>query len=306
MIAMVLHEGSKELVEEERAVADPGDGEVLLRVSACGVCRTDLHIIDSELPEPRLPLVPGHQIIGTWRSWERGCGNLRWVTASASPGWGGAAGDVRTAPPGARTSAPGRVSPVTTVTAASPSSCSSTTVSASQFRKATRTWRRHRCSVRERSGSAPTGWSGRAFGWESTASARRLTFSRSCGGTGPGDLRLHARRRPAGPGARPRDGRRMGRAVHRSSARAPGWGHHLRAGRRTGSPRTGRGRPGELGGLRRHPHDPIPTFPYHLLWEERVLRSVANLTRADAIEFLALAPTVPVRTRVEEFPLQGR
>jgi len=48
----------------------------------------------------------------------------------------------------------------------------------------------------------------------------------------------------------------------------------------------------------------IPAMPYELLWGERVLRSVANLTRADAEEFLALAPTVPVRTQVEPFPLE--
>jgi propanol-preferring alcohol dehydrogenase len=48
----------------------------------------------------------------------------------------------------------------------------------------------------------------------------------------------------------------------------------------------------------------IPSFPYELLWEERVLRSVANLTRRDAEEFLALAPQVPVRTEVESFPLE--
>jgi propanol-preferring alcohol dehydrogenase len=48
----------------------------------------------------------------------------------------------------------------------------------------------------------------------------------------------------------------------------------------------------------------IPSFPYELLWEERVVRSVANLTRRDGEEFLALAPRVPVRTEVEEFPLE--
>jgi propanol-preferring alcohol dehydrogenase len=47
----------------------------------------------------------------------------------------------------------------------------------------------------------------------------------------------------------------------------------------------------------------IPSFPYRILWEERVVRSVANLTRRDAEEFLALAPQVPVRTEVESFPL---
>ena len=48
----------------------------------------------------------------------------------------------------------------------------------------------------------------------------------------------------------------------------------------------------------------IPSFPYELLWGERVLRSVANLTRRDGEEFLALAPRVPIRTEVEEFPLE--
>jgi propanol-preferring alcohol dehydrogenase len=48
----------------------------------------------------------------------------------------------------------------------------------------------------------------------------------------------------------------------------------------------------------------IPSFPYSILWEERVLRSVANLTRADAEEFLAIAPRVPVRTTVQEFALE--
>ncbi|MFP2913407.1 alcohol dehydrogenase, partial [Pyxidicoccus sp. 3LFB2] len=49
----------------------------------------------------------------------------------------------------------------------------------------------------------------------------------------------------------------------------------------------------------------IPAFPYSLLWGERVVRSVANLTRADALDFLALAPSVPVRTEVEVFPLSA-
>jgi propanol-preferring alcohol dehydrogenase len=48
----------------------------------------------------------------------------------------------------------------------------------------------------------------------------------------------------------------------------------------------------------------IPSFPYHLLWEERVMRSVANLTRRDGEEFLAIAPQVPVKTDVETFPLE--
>lgn len=64
-LCMRLHRPGETLVMERRAVPTPGPGQVLLKVSACGVCRTDLHLIDGELPEPRLPIVPGHEIVGT-------------------------------------------------------------------------------------------------------------------------------------------------------------------------------------------------------------------------------------------------
>src|ERR687892_101476 len=64
MRAMVLHAPRVPLREAELPAPKPGRGEVLLEVGACGVCRTDLHIVDGELAEPRLPLVPGHQIVG--------------------------------------------------------------------------------------------------------------------------------------------------------------------------------------------------------------------------------------------------
>jgi propanol-preferring alcohol dehydrogenase len=64
MRAMVLHAPGEPLRAETRAVPRPGPEGVLLRVLACGICRTDLHVVDGELREPRLPLVPGHQIVG--------------------------------------------------------------------------------------------------------------------------------------------------------------------------------------------------------------------------------------------------
>lgn len=64
MRAMVLHGPGQALRLEERAVPEPGPGEVRLRVEACAVCRTDLHVVDGELPLPHLPLVPGHEIVG--------------------------------------------------------------------------------------------------------------------------------------------------------------------------------------------------------------------------------------------------
>jgi propanol-preferring alcohol dehydrogenase len=64
MEAMVLHAPGRPLRFERRPDPVPGPGEVLLRVAACAVCRTDLHVVDGELPRPRLPLVPGHEIVG--------------------------------------------------------------------------------------------------------------------------------------------------------------------------------------------------------------------------------------------------
>src|SRR5215211_4768025 len=64
MQAMVLHRARGRLSLREVAMPVPGDRQVLLRVRACGVCRTDLHVVDGELDRPKLPLVPGHQIVG--------------------------------------------------------------------------------------------------------------------------------------------------------------------------------------------------------------------------------------------------
>ena len=64
MRAMVLEQPRQPLHEAELPEPEPGSGELLIRVHACGVCRTDLHIVDGELPGPKLPLVPGHQIVG--------------------------------------------------------------------------------------------------------------------------------------------------------------------------------------------------------------------------------------------------
>ncbi len=64
MHAMLLNEIGAPLEWEELGDREPGPGEIRLRVSACGVCRTDLHVVDGELPEPRVPIIPGHEIVG--------------------------------------------------------------------------------------------------------------------------------------------------------------------------------------------------------------------------------------------------
>ena len=66
MKAMTLQQrGAGRLVEAELPDAPPGAGEVVIRVRACGVCRTDLHVVDGELPVAQLPVVPGHEVVGT-------------------------------------------------------------------------------------------------------------------------------------------------------------------------------------------------------------------------------------------------
>jgi propanol-preferring alcohol dehydrogenase len=64
MSAMVLRRPGTPLVMEERPLPAPGPGDLLLRIEACGVCRTDLHVVDGELTQARLPIIPGHEIVG--------------------------------------------------------------------------------------------------------------------------------------------------------------------------------------------------------------------------------------------------
>lgn len=92
MRAMVLHRRATPLLLEERATPVPGPGEVRIRVEACGVCRTDLHLVDGELPQARLPVVPGHEIVGTIEV--AGHGVALWKTGDrvGVPWLGGACG----------------------------------------------------------------------------------------------------------------------------------------------------------------------------------------------------------------------
>src|SRR3977135_2919819 len=64
MHAMVLEQARTTLVKRERESPAPPAGEILVEIAACGVCRTDLHVVDGELPHPKLPMVPGHEIVG--------------------------------------------------------------------------------------------------------------------------------------------------------------------------------------------------------------------------------------------------
>jgi hypothetical protein len=113
-LAMVLDEPGTPLVARERPAPELGAHDVLIAVEACGICRTDLHILDGELRDAKRPVVPGHQIE------DRPQIGFRSARASACPGSPARAAAASTARAVARTSATLRGSPATTATAASP------------------------------------------------------------------------------------------------------------------------------------------------------------------------------------------
>jgi propanol-preferring alcohol dehydrogenase len=284
----------------EASVADPvaRQGQLLLRVRACGVCRTDLHVVDGELPRPKLPLVPGHQIVGEvvggpregervgvpWLGWT--CGECRFCrdglenlcNRACFTGYdldGGyaelAVADERfcfalPAGPGDAEAAPllcaGLIGYRSLRLAGDP-----TCVGLFGFGAAAHivsqvaTWEGRSVLAFTRAGDTE----GQAF-----ARALGASWAGAVGDAPPVELDAAIVFAPAGE------------VVPEA----------LRAVRKGGVV--------VCAGI--HMTD-IPSFPYELLWGERVLRSVANLTRRDGEEFLALAPRVPVRVAVEVFHL---
>src|SRR5207247_6777480 len=76
MHARALDQPRTPLVMREKSIPAPGPGEVLVEIGACAVCRTDLHVVDGELPNPKLPIIPGHEIVGRIAALGRGAGDF--------------------------------------------------------------------------------------------------------------------------------------------------------------------------------------------------------------------------------------
>jgi propanol-preferring alcohol dehydrogenase len=292
MQAMVLHRARGRLLLREVAMPLPGDRQVLLRVRACGVCRTDLHIVDGELDRPKLPLVPGHQIVGEaddgrrlgvpWLGWTDGecryctSGRENLCDAARFTGYdldGGYAewvvADERYCLPLPEGFDDLQVAPLL---------CAGLI----GYR-----------SLRLAGEGARVGLYG--FGASAHIVAQLALYQgrRVFAFTRDGDMEAQAFARElgaewAGSGAPPEE---LDAAIIFAPAGEliP---EALRAVAKGGSV--------VCAGI--HMSD-IPSFPYELLWGERLLRSVTNLTRRDGEEFLALAPRVPVRAHVETFPL---
>ena len=272
----------------------PGPGQVLIRVTANGVCRTDLHVVEGELTEPKLPLMPGHQIVG--------------VVERAGPAV------PRTFAPGARVGVPWLGAPAVIVAfcaSGSENLCDEARFTGYQLDGG---YAEYAVADARFTFALPDGYGdvevapllcAGLIGYRSlriadppgprpAGAARHLRLRRRGPHRHPGrdrprrrGVRLHARRcRPArSPGTRCCLGRFGARtappgqiSTPRSSSRPAGElvPAALRAVRKGGTVVTG--------GI--HMSE-IPALPYEILWGERVLRSVANLTREDAEQFLA-------------------
>jgi hypothetical protein len=147
MNAMVLERPGERLKALKLPIPLPGSGEILLKVQACGICRTDLHIVDGELSEPNLPLIPGHQIIGVVESLGIGVGAFIPVILSGSHGWGELAESATSVFRDARISAIWHFLPAISVTAVSPNTVPPTRISVSASLMITRRHRQLRYSV---------------------------------------------------------------------------------------------------------------------------------------------------------------
>ena len=301
---MVLFEPRTALRQTDLPDPEPAPGEVLIRVEACGVCRTDLHVVDGELPHPKLPLVPGHEIVGRvvrlaasssrfavgdrvgvpWLG--RTCGTCEYCKAGKenlcdNPQFTGYTRDGGYAE---LTTADERFCvPIPDIygdAEAAPLLCAGLI----GFRSLAKTGSARRIGMYGFGAAAHlitqvAVYQGReVYAFTREGDAEGQEFARSLGACWTGGS---AETPPV--------------MLDAAIIFAPVGDlvpYALRAVRKGGIV--------VCGGI--HMSD-IPAFPYELLWGERQICSVANLTRKDAEDFMAVAPKVPVRTHFESFPL---
>jgi len=306
MRAMVLEAPRTPLRAERRSAPAPGPGQLRLHVTACGLCRTDLHVVDGELPHPKLPLVPGHQIVGRvdatgsgtdrfsvgdrvgvpWLGWT--CGECRYCTGGREnlcerarfTGYDidGGYADQAVCDERFCFAIPDGFADVS----AAPLLCAGLI----GYRSLSM------CGDAQRLGLYGFGAAAhlvlqvaryqgrRVFALTRAGDEQAQRFAVELGAEWAGDAL----------GGPPEE---LDAAIIFAPA-----GELVPAALRT----VARGGTVVCGGI--HMSD-IPSFSYDLLWGERVLRSVANLTRRDGEEFLALAARIPVQTEVEVFALES-
>ncbi len=304
MYAMVLEAPGRPLLLHERPVPDPGPQEVLVRIAACAVCRTDLHVVDGELPDPKLPLIPGHEIVGRVERTGTAVNHLHRGQRVGIPWLGWTCGHC----PFCRTNRENlcdqaRFTGYTidggyaefTVADASfvfPLPDAFDDVSAAPLLCAGLIGYR---SLKKAGDARRLGIYGFGAAAHIVAQVARFQKREVFAFTRPGDSTAQEFATRLGAvwagGSDELPPVKLDAAIIFAPA-GPLVPAALRALEKGGIL--------VCGGI--HMSD-IPAFPYRDLWEERTICSVANLTRRDAEEFFALAPLVPVRTETQTFPL---
>ncbi|MCL6437757.1 MAG: zinc-dependent alcohol dehydrogenase family protein [Rubrobacteraceae bacterium] len=305
MRAMVLERQREPLRMEDVAVPEPGVGRVLIRVRACAVCRTDLHIVDGELTGPKLPLIPGHQIVGEVVAMGEGTGRFSEGERVGVPWLGWTDGECRYCRRGQENLCEGARftgyqidGGYAEYTVADERFCFPIPEGYPDLQAAPLLcggligYRSLRMTGdAERLGLYGFGSSAHMIAQAAVYQGRRVfAFTR------PGDEEAQRFARSLGAGWAGGSDERPPEELDAAIIFAP-VGSLVPAALRA----VAKGGVVVCAGI--HMSD-IPSFPYEILWGERVLRSVANLTRRDGEEFLELAPKVPIRTTVETFPLE--
>ena len=305
MLAMVLEKAKTALQPTEVAVPIPGPDQVLLKVHACAVCRTDLHILDGELDQPKLPLIMGHQIVGTLVGKGEKVHRFNEGERIGVPWLGYTDGNCHYCLQGQENLCENPLFTGYTInggfsqyTVANQRYCFSLPSGYPDLQVAPLLcagmvgYRTYRLAgeKKDRLGIYGFGAAGHIIAQVAIYNGQQVyAFTR------PGDLEAQdfARRIGAvwaGDSDKPSPDKLDAALIF-----APVGSLIIHALRNTV-----KGGVVVSGGI--HMSD-IPSFPYHLLWDERQVRSVANLTRQDGEEFLAIAPKVPVKTEVKEYPL---
>jgi propanol-preferring alcohol dehydrogenase len=304
MRAMLLLKPGEPLQLRDVPVPTAEPGQLLLKVSACAVCRTDLHVVDGELPNPKLPLIPGHEIVGRveavgdnvtqfklgdrvgvpWLGWTCGtceycrtnrenlCDDAKFIGYTLDGGYA----DYMVADARYCFSIPNLYSD----SEAAPLMCAGLI----GYRSLVKT------GVAKRLGIYGFGAAAHIVAQVARYQGRQVfAFTR------PEDVAAQELAKSLGAVWAGNSGESPPEPLDAAIIFAPVGElvrHALRAVKKGGTV--------VCGGI--HMSD-IPSFPYELLWQERTICSVANLTRRDGIEFFALAPRARVKTQVQEFPL---
>jgi propanol-preferring alcohol dehydrogenase len=306
MRAMVLEKTGQALQLVQRPEPLPAAGQVQVKVSACGVCRTDLHVVDGDLSEARLPIIPGHEIVGTISALGEGVNNFQIGERVGIPWLGYSCGCCRYCESGAENlcDEPGFTGyqidgGYAEFTVADARFCFALPGPQSDAESAP--WLcagliGYRSLMMTGEDCQRLGIYGFGAAAHIVAQIARYQQRKVYAFTSPGDIAAQTFALEMGASW-------AGDSDHAAPCEldaaiifapvGPLIPAALRAVRKGGIV--------VCGGI--HMSD-IPSFPYHILWGERVIRSVANLTRQDAREFLELAPLIPLQTRIEEFPLE--